>query len=135
MIYYIFNPFTREEEIFNTEQNLNAQELAQAKLQEYQQAYLTQEANRFHFAKVTRTDLGEIWSDGNVITNSEQGDYHVLNQYTGLYDAFLTLTEVKADIVAKQQQFLVNCKIDKVFERVQPVAAANQPQTTGTQTA
>jgi hypothetical protein len=135
MIYYIFNPFIREEEIFDTEQNSNAQELAQAKLQEYQQAYLTQEANRFHFAKVTKTDLGEIWSDGNVVNDSEQGDYHVFNQYTGLYDAFSTLIEVKMDIAAKQQQFLVNCKIDKVLERVQPIAAANQPQTTGTQTA
>ena len=126
MIYYIFNPFTREEEIFNTEQDSNAQELAQAKLQEYQQSYLTQEANRFHFAKVTRTDLGEIWSDGNVVTDSEQGNYHVLNQYTGLYSAFSTLTEVKFDIATKQQQFLVDCKIDKVFERVQPVAEGLQ---------
>ena len=126
MIYYIINPFTREIENFDDEQYPNAQELAQAKLQEYQQTYLAQEANRFHFAKVIKTDAGEIWSDGDVNNDPEEGDYHVLNQYTGLYDAFSTLTEVKADIAKKQQQFLVDCEIDKVFQRVQPVATGLQ---------
>jgi hypothetical protein len=127
MIYYIYSPFDGNKIEFDTEQYPNAQELAQTKLLEIRQAYLEQEALRFHFAKVTQIDNGEVWSTGDFNNDPEEGNYQVLNQYTGTYDLFPTLTAVKADIAAKQQQFLVDCGLDKVLEIIQPV-------TTGTQT-
>ena len=127
MIYYLYSPFDSTKIEFDTEQYPNAQELAQAKLLEIRQTYLVQEALRFHFGKVTQTQMGEVWINVNINNDPEEGDYRVLNHYTGTYDSFPTLTAVKADIIAKQQQFLIDCGLDRVLEIAQPV-------TTGTQT-
>jgi hypothetical protein len=127
MIYYLYNPIEDAKIEFDTEQYPNAQELAQAKLLEIRQTYLVQEALRFHFAKVTQVENGEVWSNVDVNNDPEEGNYRVLNQYTGTYDSFPTLTASKADIAAKQQQFLTDCGLDRVLEIAQPV-------TTGTQT-
>ncbi len=127
MIYYMYSPFDGTKIEFDTEQYPNAQELAQAKLLEIQQTYLVQEALRFHVAKVAKVENGEVWSNVDLDNDPEEGDYRVLNHYVGTYDSHPTLTAVKADIAAKQQQFLVDCGLDKMLEIVQPV-------TTGTQT-
>lgn len=120
MIYYISNPFLWNYEYFDTEQYENAFELATVKLEEYKTTLLSQEANRFHFAKVTKIDGGEVWSDGDINNDPEEGDYHVFNQYTGTYDAFSTLSEVKKNIANKQQQYLVESQLDKVREKIEP---------------
>jgi hypothetical protein len=127
MIYYFYNPIDNAKIEFNTERYPNAQELAQAKLLEIGQAYLVQEALRFHFAKVTQTQTGEVWLNVDVNNDPEEGNYRVLNQYTGTYDSFPTLTAAKANITAKKQQFLIDCGLNRVLEIAQPV-------TTGTQT-
>ncbi len=127
MIYYIYSPFDGTKIEFDTEQYPNAQELAQAKLLEVQQAYLAQEALRFHVAKVTQVENGEVWSNVDLDNDAEEGDYRVLNHYVGTYDSFLNLTAAKANVISKQQQFLADCKLDTVLEIAQPV-------TTGTQT-
>jgi hypothetical protein len=126
MIYYIYSPFDGAKIEFDTEQYPNAQELAQAKLLEIQQNYLTQEALRFHSAKVTQVKDGEIWSNIDFNNDPEEGNYQVLNHYVGTYDSFLSLTATKADIAAKQQQFLVDCGLDKILEIVQPVTTGTQ---------
>lgn len=127
MIYYMYSPFDGTKIEFDTEQYPNAQELAQAKLLEIRQTYLVQEALRFHLAKVTQLETGEVWSNVDVDNDPEEGDYRVLNHYVGTYDSLPTLTAAKADIAAKQQQFLADCGLDKILEIAQPV-------TTGTQT-
>ena len=127
MIYYLYNPIDGARIEFDTEQYPNAQELAQAKLLEIRQTYLTQEALRFHFAKVTYVENGEVWSNVDMDNDPEEGNYRVLEQYTGTYDSFATLTESKADINAKKEQFLIDSGLDKVLE-------ISQPETTGTQT-
>ena len=119
MIYYMYSPFDNTKIEFDTEQYPNAQELAQAKLLEIQQTYLAQEAIRFHFAKVTQVENGEVWINGDLNNDPEEGNYKVLNHYVGTYDSMQNLTEVKENIATKQQQFLIGCGLDKVLETVQ----------------
>jgi hypothetical protein len=126
MIYYIYSPFDGTKIEFDTEQYSNAQELAQAKLLEVQQTYLAQEALRFHVAKVTQVETGEVWSNVDLNNDPEEGDYRVLNHYVGTYDSFSTLTAVKADVISKQQQFLIDCKLDRVLEIAQPITTGTQ---------
>jgi hypothetical protein len=127
MIYYIFDPLNDNTRLnYDTEIYPDAKELAEAKLAEIQTAYLEQQKLRFHFAIVTLENGGEVWTTGDVNTAPEYGNYRVLNEYTGSYDEFTNLTEVKSEIAIRQQQFLVNCSLDKVHVIKQPVSEGLQ---------
>lgn len=127
MIYYVSDPFQNNARLdYDTEVYPDAKELAEAKLAEIQVEYLEQQKIRFHFAIVTIENGGEVWTTGDVNTAPELGDYRVLNEYTGTYDAFTNLTEVKAEIALRQQQFLVNCGLDRVHVIEQPVTEGLQ---------
>lgn len=126
MIYYINNPFSWQKEIFDTTEYPNAQEICASKLVEYQQTYLEQEKMRFHFVRVTGSDGKEIWTDVDINNDPEEGDYRVLAQYSGTYDAFSKLSDAKADVEKKKQEFLTIIGLDKVYEVVQPVTEGTQ---------
>lgn len=120
MIFVVRNHITNINDEFDSAKISNAQELATAKLIENQRLYLEQEKKRFHFAKVITNDNGEVWLDGNLETDPEEGNYHVFSHRIGTYDAFTTLTQVKQDIALKQQAFLQELGLQKVHKLVQP---------------
>lgn len=117
MIYYINNPFNFQKEIFDTTEYPNAQEICASKLTEYQQTYLEQEKNRFHFVKVTQLEGKEIWEDVDIDNDPAEGDYRVFAQYKGTYDTFSKLSDAKANVENKKQEFLIIIGLDKVYEQ------------------
>ena len=127
---YIVNNLTssvRDE--FSEEDFPNAKELAEAKLIENRDAYLLQEANRFHIKKVIRNDLGEVWSDADLNNDPEIGEYQSFDHTTGSYDAYTSLTEAKQDSLMKKEAFIVSSGLDKILEIdiTQPVATGLNP--------
>lgn len=120
MIFFVKNYVTNINDEFDSAKLSNAQELAAAKLIENQNLYLEQEKKRFHFAKVITNDIGEVWLDGNLGADSEEGNYHVFSHRIGTYDAFTTLTQVKQDIELKKQTFLQELGLQKIYKLVQP---------------
>lgn len=117
-----------EYQTWNSLEYPNAKELAEAKLIEVRNEFLAREQNRFHVAKVTTLENGEIWSDADIDNDPENGDYRVLNHNSGLYDSFSTLTEVKANVEIKKAAFVHSVGLDKVTEidMAQPTSSGLQ---------
>lgn len=127
--YFVNNWITFVRDEFSEEDFPNAKELAEAKLVENRDTYLLQEASRFHIKKVTRNDLGEVWSDADLVNDPEVGEYQSFDHTTGTYTLHNTLTEAKNDSLLKREAFILSVGLDKisVIDITQPVATGLNP--------
>jgi hypothetical protein len=118
------------EESWSTLDYANPQELAETKLVEVRKICLEQNKELFHVIKVVQNNIGEVWLRANIEEEPENGDYKVIDHTTGLYDSFTNLTDVKNNILQKQELFIKSMGIDKVV-----VTNNLQPKVEGMKTA
>ncbi len=113
---YQINDQINGPQIFDTEAE------AQAALGPAQAAFLAREDYRFSFSTVIVEGANTTWRNP-LPEDPEEGNYHVFNHYTGLYEPFLKKSQAQARLNALKQNFLVDVALDKVYEYVPPPAA------------
>ena len=102
MIYQFKNALTGLLEQVNTE------ELANARLAEISASYILQEADRFCIAKVVTVGYDATWSSADLFNDPEDGDYRVFIHTTGLYESFTSLSAAKIRKQVLIDEFMAN---------------------------
>ena len=103
MIYQFKNALTGLLEQVNTE------ELANARLAEISASYILQEADRFCIAKVVTVGYDATWSSADLVNDPEDGDYRVFIHTTGLYEPFTSLSAAKIRKQVLIDEFMTDC--------------------------
>lgn len=122
MIYEFRNAVTGLFECVDTE------ETAIARLAEIRAEYLKQESERFTVAKVIASGDDSIWSNADLDTDPEDGDYRTFVHMSGQYELFTSLSSAKSSRQALIDEFMPPA--DDVYKAVDvPTPQPTKPMT------
>lgn len=89
---------------------------AQAALPAAQAKFLDREGYRFSVAFVEVNGNNTVWRNATD-ADPEDGDYHVFVHTTGQYETYSNKALAHARMQELKEQFLVEARLDKVYER------------------
>lgn len=132
MIYQV-NGYNVGPTYFDDSTNPNAKQEAEDFLAEKQKDILSYEAMRFSICATFVNGNDTVWREV-LPSDPEDTICQVFDSMTGQYTQVSNKTEAYALNEQKKQAFLTVIRLDKVYEKVEPVASQPQPVSQGTQT-